>query len=392
MFQKSKRFFSIAALFLSVLVFSGCSKPQVAPVEKKSMQTSSIPQPEEIAKQKTCPAGFVLVLGNPKYAMEDFCVMKYDAKCASVENPVQGIAPAVGSACSGSKDGKLEGVYKNNGKDCSCRGDKQVVSTATGFPITFIPAIGNGQDNAKAYCQNQGWHLLTNPEWMTIARDVEQVKENWCDKDGRNCGFDPGTAGKILVNGHNDSDNEISASDSARGALVASDDSQPCFGTTTDGTNVCGGKGSQKRTLQFGNGNVLWDFAGNVWHWVDGTIARKDQPKSKSKGVVDQGFIWSDFTPGSLPSVITENGRSPALGYDAFRPSDPTWNANNGVGRIYHFSGPADNNLTQYGYIRGGNWRHGYDSGAFCVHLSPPLDRANIDDVGFRCAVAPELK
>ena len=319
--------------------------------------------------------------------------MKYDAKCAQSSNLDQGVQPSGSSACSGKKNGQFEGVYKNNGPGCACRGDKQIVSTSLGFPITFIPAISGDQDNAKAYCQTQGWHLMTNPEWMTIARDVEQVQENWCDKDGSNCGFSPGTSGKILANGHNDNDNEILAgANSHNSALIAGADNQPCFGTTTDGSNVCGGKGSQKRTLQFSNENIIWDFAGNVWQWVDATISRKDQPKSQTKSVLDQGWIWSDFTPGSLESVITDNGQQPTLGYDAFRPSNSSWNSNNGVGRIYHFSSVTDNNNTQYGFIRGGNWRHGYDSGAFCVHLSPLLNKSNIDDVGFRCATLPELE
>ena len=389
--ENMHKIFLIGTLSLGVLFLFGCAIFKVSTNQLQVQSVQSFPV-NIVQKQETCPAGFVLAVGNPNYGTSDFCVMKYDAKCAQSSNLMQGLQPANGSVCSGEKAGKFEGTYKNNGIGCACRGDKQIVSTASGFPITFIPAISNNQDNAKAYCQSQGWHLMTNSEWMTVARNVEQVSANWCDQNGSNCGFAPGTTGKILANGHNDSNNELSASASSDGALVAGYDSQPCFGTTTDGSNLCGGKGSQKRTLQFSNGNIIWDFAGNVWSWVDATIARNVQPKSQTSGVQDRGFIWSDFTSGSLPSVITDNGQAPSLGYDAFRPSDPAWNSNNGVGRIYHFSGPADNNIIQYGFIRGGNWRHGYDSGAFCAHLSPPLNTANIDDVGFRCVTMPELK
>ena len=303
---------------------------------------------------KTCPSGFILVPGNPQYKTNDFCVMKYDAKCDSLE-------PPVGNKCTN------EGTYKNNSPECYC---KKVVSTATGFPITYIAETDNTPDNAKNYCQQNGWHLLTNNEWMTIAKNVEQVPANWCNQDGTYCNNTPGTIGKILANGHNDNSAQ---------ALPASTDDQPCFGTTTDHSNICGHPSSQKRTLTLSNGQIIWDLAGNVWQWIDIQIARKDQPQSKTNGILDRGWIWSEFAPGGKKTVITTI--SPE------GPSNPKWNSTNGIGRIYHFSGPLDDNHTLYTYIRGGNWRHGYDSGAFTVHMSPVATKENIDDVGFRCAL-----
>jgi hypothetical protein len=99
---------------------------------------------------------------------------------------------------------------------------------------------------------------------------------------------------------------------------------------------------------------------------------------------MNSGWTRSDFAPGSLSSVITDNGKGSTLGYDAFRPSNPTWNANQGMGRIYHYSSVNDTDTTAYDFLRGGNWRHGGgDDGAFTIHLSPPLNKGGIDDVGF---------
>ena len=142
--------------------------------------------------KKSCPAGFILVPGNNLYQTSDFCVMKYDAKCANIVSSNVGLNPQPGDLCSGlSVDGGYAGVYKNNGKNCACnaKNNKEIVSTKAGFPITYIPMSDNTQDNAKAYCQRQDWHVITNNEWMTIARNVEQVSGNWCDKNGTNCGF-----------------------------------------------------------------------------------------------------------------------------------------------------------------------------------------------------------
>lgn len=341
--------------------------------------------------QRACPDGFISVPGNKLYNTKDFCVMKYDAKCADTSNPNRGLEPQPGDVCSGlSVTGGYAGVYKNNGISCSCKAqnNKEIVSTRSGFPITYIAMSDNSRDNAKAYCQSAGWHLINNNEWMTIARNVEQVNANWCDKNGTNCGFAPGTQNKILANGHNDALNEPGASAGGIGALIATDDSKACFGTTTDGSNVCGGKNSQKRTLALNNGNIIWDFAGNVWQWVDAEVQRKDEPESKSGGVLDFGWTRSEFSQGSIPSVITDNGSGPILGYDSMRPSNPAWNANNGVGRIYHYSDPNDTSTALYAFIRGGNWRHYDDDGAFTIHMSPPASTENIDDVGFRCATS----
>ena len=335
-------------------------------------QIGTIPSPAVV--QKNCPVGFVLVPGSTLYKTTDFCVMKYDAKCADKSDLTKGLEPSVGSKCT------AEGTYKNNGLNCACTGTRQIVSTASGFPLTFIPETSSDQTNAKSYCEQQSWHLITNDEWMTIARNVETVTNNWCDKNGLNCGATPGAEGKVLANGHYDSN--------PNKALVAGNNDVPCFATTADGSNLCGHPSSQKRTLALTNGNIIWDFAGNVWQWVDFTVARKDQPKSKANGILDHGWLKSDFAPGSLPSVITDNGTG-NINYDVFRPSNPNWNANNGVGRIYHYVAPNDTDSTLYTFIRGGNWRHGADDGAFTVHMSPVPSKQNIDDVGFRCAVNP---
>lgn len=373
------KFFILALLFLSIF-------PHPHHAKKPITKTKLI--------QKSCPQGFVLVPGNKLYHTYDFCVMKYDAKCAEMSSPTIGLAPAPGNSCSGlSVTGGYAGVYKNNLPMCSCtiQNHKQVVSTKTGFPITYIALSDNTSNNATVYCQTNGWHAITNNEWMTIARNVEQMKANWCNPDGTGCGFTPGTKGKILANGHNDAANERFASAGNSGALIAGNDNQPCYGTTTDGSNVCGGKSSQKRTLTLSNGNILWDFVGNVWQWVDMQVARKDQPESQTNTTVDIGWIRSDFAPGSLPSILINNGQGPFLGYDSFRPSNPAWNATNGVGRIYHYSDPTDTSTLLYALIRGGNWRHFDDDGAFTIHMSPPAYTENIDDVGFRCISNPQV-
>jgi hypothetical protein len=313
--------------------------------------------------QKICPEGFIKVPGDPNYSTGDFCLMKYDAKCSNT-NP---------------KCVTSEGVYKNDQPGCACQGNFRAVSTAAGAPITYIPEDDGTAVSAKAYCQNAGWHLVTNDEWMTVARNVEKVEANWCDRDGTKCGNFPGTPGKILVNGHNDSN--------PNRALPAATDDKPCFGTTSNGSNICGDKSSQKRTLTLSNGEIAWDLAGNVWQWIDAKIARKNEPQSKTYGKPDYRWQWSEFAPGAGLSVISSNG---ILADKDFRPSNPDWNSSQGVGMVYHFTQLGDTDTTLYTDIRAGNWRHGYNSGIFTIHLSPVASKTGIDDVGFRCATEPK--
>ena len=295
---------------------------------------------------KNCPTGFIKV--------SDFCVMKYDAKCTNT-NP----------ACVTN-----EGVYKNNAPGCACEGNYKIVSTAGGSPVTFIPGDDGSSQSAKAYCLAAGWHLITNSEWMTIARQVETIPDNWCNKNGTGCGNAPGTPGKILANGHNDL---IPGK-----AIPAGADDQPCYGTTSDGSNICGGKSSQKRTLTLANGEIIWDLAGNVWQWVGANIARKDEPHTFTfaRGLGGSLWLWSEYS--AVPFS------------DTYSPLTKGINSLTGSGRIFHYNLTGDTDTTLYGFIRGGNWRHGNDSGAFSLHMQPVPGKTNIDDIGFRCATLPD--
>ncbi len=373
-------------LFVLPIVFltaAGCASSQYTFYNSKSSVKNTVSNTP--VATKTCPPGFVEVPGSPLYNTSNFCIMKYDAKAALISNSTVGLQPKLGDPCDGESNGHSYGTYKNNGKGCAvtAQNGKEIVSTPSGFPITYIPETGSGTNNAEDYCQQMGWHLVNNNEWMTVARNVEQVAVNWCSANGTGCGATPGAPGKILANGHNNAQ--------PQSALIASaDDSQACFGTATDGSNSCGGPNSQKRTLTLSNGQVIWDFAGNVWQWVDGTVLRKDEPKSASNGKLDVGWLSSEFAPGALPSVITDNGQGPSLGYNSFRPSNPGWNSNNGVGRIFHYSNTSDTNTTVYTFIRGGQWNHGAVDGAFSMHLTPVPDTTNINDTGFRCVASSQ--
>ncbi len=147
-----------------------------------------------------CPEGYVLVPGNPDYATptsgKDFCAMKYEA----------------------SREG-------NTAKS----------------KLGALPWVNITREAALAACakNGRGFHLITNSEWMTIARNIEATPENW---SGGAVGVGQ------LSRGNSDS----------HAALTASSDDDFYSGKNhNDWTH--------KRTHRLSNREEIWDMAGNVW-------------------------------------------------------------------------------------------------------------------------------
>src|ERR1035437_3765419 len=84
-------------LFIAVFVAVG----SIFLTKDNQQVRNQIHKSENTTSQKTCPAGFVLVPGSKLYKTSDFCVMKYDAKCADIANPNIGLSLGAGNSCSG---------------------------------------------------------------------------------------------------------------------------------------------------------------------------------------------------------------------------------------------------------------------------------------------------
>lgn len=245
------------------------------------------------------PSGWVRVPGNSTYSTSDFWIMKYEAKCALAASPTTGLtSPDTGYH-----------TYSNSGTACTSGNARIVASLQSGYPIANI-----SHDTAKAYCASLGseYHLMTNEEWMTVARNAEaQVAANWTTGS---------TATGALFSGHNDN---VPAN-----ALTASSDSDPYYGTG----NVSAS--NQKRTFTLSNGSVIWDIAGNVYEHVmrstsDTKVPQNQEPTLSIAADDGAGVAgWGEFTD------ISGYG---ALSYNELRPSDSSWNASKGVGRIYTY-------------------------------------------------------
>lgn len=241
----------------------------------------------------TCPAaGFIPVPGSATYGTSDFCVMKYEAK------NVGGIA----------------------------------TSQASGTPwvnINWTSAI----TTAVAACS--GCHLITEAEWMTIAKNVLSVSSNWSG----------GSVGSgYIYSGHNDN--------SPNGSQAA--DTNDANGYYNTG-NVT--PSSQRRTLTLSNGEVIWDLAGNVWEWTAG------QTISGQPGIANNGWAWREWTAITTPGTLSPNPSPIATGITGAS----SWNSSNGIGQIYSNADEVDPNSRSF--IRGGHSWNGVSAGVLSLSL-----------------------
>jgi len=282
---------------------------------------------------------WVRVPGNALYGTSDFYAMKYEAKCLDSSGQTL-LTPDTG----GMK------TYNDAGAPCVGASGRYIASTRSGYPIANV-----NHDTAKTYCQSIGAHLITNEEWMTIARNAEQVPSNWS-------GGSPGSG--YLYSGHND--------EGPLNALQASSDTDGYFGTNSS-------SGTQRRTLALSNSNVIWDLSGNVFEHVQRTPADLQTLISTPSCNTGTGGQWCQHGTGTAPYV---NGWTADVTQVNTGPSNTTaWNSAQGMGQLYTVGGMAN----KINFLRGGASTNYTNAGIYSmVFVGGPNN--GIDYLGFRCA------
>jgi formylglycine-generating enzyme required for sulfatase activity len=262
----------------------------------------------------TCPTGYIAVPGSSTFGTDGgFCVMKYEAKQDANKNPT---------------------------------------STATGTPWVSVD-----WHEAKQACKRVGAHLITPGEWMTIARNAEAVAGNWTG----------GSVGSgYLFAGHNDNApaaaKAASATDTGNYRCAYTDTAgttenpSPCPTNTASGTS--GTAGNQVRTLTLSNGNIIWDFSGNVWEWIDMDMT--------ALGIWYASPDWVEWNNANLTD------------YEQIVAGSTSYTSASGVGQYCSSAGAR-------AARRGGGWSDGVRAGAFTLVLTggPSVVKTRL---GFRCA------
>lgn len=277
-----------------------------------------------------CPQGYVPVPRDNTLGGDDFCVMKYEAK-AWADNNMDSIVDT------GEID--VSGAVVNPALHAPA-------SIAEGYPWRNI--TGN---EAAAECESLGanYHLISNQEWMTIARNVEAEGQNWTGgQQGQGCLF-RGNSGENTVGG-NGLPSSVLDSCGYNGGLG------PENGTDRD----------QRAQHTLSIATTIFDFAGNVFEWTDWD---NDVPGAQ------QGPINCPISLVELPSVSC--GPLSKSEYDS---DDGQFSSSEGSGR---FSGGLGG-----GAIRGGSWTSTESAGIYAIDLSAPLSSSYLF-VGFRCVWRP---
>ncbi len=103
----------------------------------------------------TCPEWFIKVPWNEEFMQPGFCVAKYEASYSTPNNIT---------------------TLQDRETDDYIASKTDIVSKAWWYAITEIT-----QTNAIASCKSlwEWYHLITNNEWMTIARNIEATQSNW---------------------------------------------------------------------------------------------------------------------------------------------------------------------------------------------------------------------
>jgi hypothetical protein len=260
-----------------------------------------------------CPTGYISVPANAGLGMSSFCVAQFEMK------NVGGIATS------------------------------QAAST---------PWVSITQTASKTACTaiGTGYDLISNPEWMVIAFEIEKTAANWS-------GAIPVVGTGVLNRGHSDN--------SPNTALAVTDINDPYIGTGNTPAQAVGSGWEQKRTHTFSNGQVIWDFAGNVWEWTDWSLGggltagptNCTAAWTQFPVVSCAGLAAADYMPGNPGGVIAAN-----------------YNSTYGLGRFYGGNGGAAQ--------RGGFWFGGADAGVFSfwIHNHSAVEAPG---VGFRCVFRP---
>lgn len=295
-----------------------------------------------------CPEGFIPVPHNTSVGTtKDFCVMKYEAKAFNT-----GTQTIDSDGC--------------NEPSCSTIGwgvyDHSPVSLPNGHPWRMI-SLTNADGACHKLNQPAGtnkFDLISNKEWMTIARNAENESSNWTTSVGYG----------LMARGW-------SAYSTENGDTWSNQAVAPFTGSNCKfniGADQCGQSGSliYRRTLLLSNGEEIWDLSGNLAEWVDWNTTTNI---GSHLGPSTCHNSWVDFT-----SVINDQCYGFALLQNDLLPSTSNGSSREGLGQ---FSGGQGGAAT-----RGGSWDSGSFAGAYTLNLGN-LNGLSTMDIGFRCVYRP---
>ena len=202
--------------------------------------------------QLLCPDNFVSIPPLNGYTNQSFCVAKYEMKDDGSGNTV---SQATGTP------------YKMF--------DQSIVG-----PNRFL-----SRNDFISKCQGmgEGYDLITNDEWQTLARNIELVASNWSGEVVGSGSINRGNSNILYI---------------GQSLAASSDDNEACFGTG-QAMETCNGNTwhDKKRTHTLSNGKIIWDVSGNIYETI------KDD-HSGGYSTVDNGGIYVSQITSTTNTVL----------------------------------------------------------------------------------------
>jgi hypothetical protein len=272
------------------------------------------------APEGECPDGYLFVRGSATLGTSDFCAMRFEARARG---------PTGATVINGCVD---------DAGDCVANGLDIAMHTAISVPAG-LPWRGIDAANAYAECLElgAGYALMTNAEWMTIARAAELTAANWS-------GGEP-YAGR-LPEGHTD------------GAPIAVSDPEDPYSDTGNSAEM---GWEQRRTIVLPNGAWIWDLSGHMQEWIDWTYG-------------DDAYAGAPACTGGELDVVACAGYTD----DDYRPANHSLDSSSGAGYVIGGSGDAARRGGQTGDAGSGR------AGIYALNMNR-FTNQTFPGTGFRC-------
>ena len=292
----------------------------------------------------TCPEWFIKVPWNEEFMQPGFCVMKYEATYTDADTP-----NTCDWTCPATPVENTAGTtYRTDWNTVTYTWAKIPVSMVWKYPIAKITQLQAIDACSKMWAW---YHLITNNEWMTIARDIEANKDNWSTSI---------VWSWFIYNW---------VSNSTMWCAWVTKTIYPSLTRNRVtktwwwfGNDTC----DAKRQLQLSNWEIVWDLAWNVWEHVNkaNTIDWYLYATWTNPDILSTNNAWWEW---SSTTQVYRNLYWPSIWIDA----------NNGIWRIYQ----ADWTV----FIRGASAGSASYAGVFTMDLDRPSG-FQYRHVGFRCA------
>lgn len=295
-----------------------------------------------------CPQNYVLVPESKTYSLNAFCIASYEMRLYHNGSFIL--------------DGNTNNAFDfdSDYDDVEKRMFYLPISAPIGQPWSNIKRgdIGGANPNQGALqaCRLLGdeYDLVDNKEWQTIARNVENNKNNWFQG--------PTATALTMFRGHSDANPDFSLTISYPNNLY-----DQTGNSISD--NWLGGS-EQRRVHYLTNSSALWDLSGNVWEWT----------KSESNNTFGADTYIQQITDIINPFYgIVSNFAANAKTHFGPVSDLTTYDSSGGVG--LGFGWLSTNNGT---IMRGGAFNSNDTAGVFAVDISRSNNYLNVN-VGFRC-------